>query len=411
MAAAVDVVDGRGHRRSTDGDDAAAHLRRAVHWQRYGRGPVDALHRAARPTSAAGFAAAAAGGRRDDGDRCERRRRAVDALVAAVDPGLSSPGVESRDVVLVTGPWLAGATSLIAALRDRMPEHAVRRGRRAAPGDAPAAVVFVVSAVAPLTESDCALLDAAANAHRSGHRRGVQDRRAPQLARRAGGRPGCGSRARTGATSDVPWVGVAAAPDLGEPASTNSSTLLGTTCRVDMRTSKPVAGVGSLAADGDRSRYDNAAAGADRQARVTALRESRDDILCASAGCPSPSAPSRCAARFSRRACSCPTSRATGARRCGPNCRRTPPNMTRRRLAGVRGVCDAHGSARWSTRWTTGSPTSRAIRDRTGPARARTAAAHRPARVRAAAAEVAAAGDAADDAARRGLRARCRARA
>jgi hypothetical protein len=27
------------------GDDAAAHLRRAVHWRRYSRGPVDALHR------------------------------------------------------------------------------------------------------------------------------------------------------------------------------------------------------------------------------------------------------------------------------------------------------------------------------------------------------------------------------
>jgi hypothetical protein len=27
------------------GDDAAAHLRRAVHWRRYSRGPVNALHR------------------------------------------------------------------------------------------------------------------------------------------------------------------------------------------------------------------------------------------------------------------------------------------------------------------------------------------------------------------------------
>ncbi len=48
---------------------------------------------------------------------------AADAVVAAVDPGLSSPGVESRDVVLVTGPWLAGTTSLIDALRERLPEH------------------------------------------------------------------------------------------------------------------------------------------------------------------------------------------------------------------------------------------------------------------------------------------------
>jgi hypothetical protein len=44
MSAAVDVVE-------TDGvvvdrgDDAASHLRRAVHWRRYSHGPVDALHR------------------------------------------------------------------------------------------------------------------------------------------------------------------------------------------------------------------------------------------------------------------------------------------------------------------------------------------------------------------------------
>jgi len=44
MAAAVDVVEAEGA--AVDrGDDAAAHLRRAVHWQRYSRGPVDALHR------------------------------------------------------------------------------------------------------------------------------------------------------------------------------------------------------------------------------------------------------------------------------------------------------------------------------------------------------------------------------
>lgn len=44
MAAAVDVVEAAGV--TVDGgDDAAAHLRRAVHWRRYSRGPVDALHR------------------------------------------------------------------------------------------------------------------------------------------------------------------------------------------------------------------------------------------------------------------------------------------------------------------------------------------------------------------------------
>nr|WP_231976695.1 hypothetical protein [Mycobacterium sp. E740] len=45
MTAAVDVVEAAGL--AVDrGDDSAAHLRRAVHWRRYGRGPVDALHRA-----------------------------------------------------------------------------------------------------------------------------------------------------------------------------------------------------------------------------------------------------------------------------------------------------------------------------------------------------------------------------
>jgi hypothetical protein len=44
MAAAVDVVEAAGL--TVDrGDDAAAHLRRAVQWRRYSRGPVDTLHR------------------------------------------------------------------------------------------------------------------------------------------------------------------------------------------------------------------------------------------------------------------------------------------------------------------------------------------------------------------------------
>jgi hypothetical protein len=44
MAAAVDVVEQAGVNVDR-GDDAAAHLRRAMHWRRYSRGPVDALHR------------------------------------------------------------------------------------------------------------------------------------------------------------------------------------------------------------------------------------------------------------------------------------------------------------------------------------------------------------------------------
>lgn len=44
MAAAVEVVEAAGVRVET-GDDAASHLRRAVRWRRYSRGPVVALHR------------------------------------------------------------------------------------------------------------------------------------------------------------------------------------------------------------------------------------------------------------------------------------------------------------------------------------------------------------------------------
>jgi ribose 1,5-bisphosphokinase PhnN len=141
---------------------------------------------------------------------------AADAVVAAADPGLSSPGVESRDVVLVTGPWLAGATSVIDALRERLSEHTFVEADELGPADAPAAVVFVVSAIAPLTESDSALVDLVANytdliigvvakidAHRSWREVLAADR--AQLA------------ARAPRYQHVQWVGAAAAPDLGEP--------------------------------------------------------------------------------------------------------------------------------------------------------------------------------------------------
>ena len=140
----------------------------------------------------------------------------ADALVAvAIDPALGSPGVEARDVVLVTGPWLAGTTSLIAALRDRMPEHTFVEADEIGAAEAPAAVVFVVSAIVPMTESDCALINLATNntdlivgvvskidAHRDWRDVLAADRvllaaRAPRY-------------------QHVQWVGAAAAPDLGD---------------------------------------------------------------------------------------------------------------------------------------------------------------------------------------------------
>ena len=68
----------------------------------------------------------------------------VDAMVAAIEPGLSSPGVQTRDVVLVAGPWLAGTTSLVTALREQMPDHTFVEADELSPTDAPAAVVFAV---------------------------------------------------------------------------------------------------------------------------------------------------------------------------------------------------------------------------------------------------------------------------
>ena len=203
---------------------------------------------------------------------------AVDALVAGADPGLSSPGVESRDVVLVTGPWLAGATGLIAALRDRLPEHEFVEAEDLGPADAPAAVVFVVSAVAPITESDCALIDLAAqhtdlvvgavskiDVHRDWRDVLAEDR--SRLAAHA-------ARYR-----EVPWVGVAAAPDLGEPNIDELVDLLRS--RLD---DVDVERRNRLRAWESRlqtviSRYEKDGAGADRQARVTALRDRREGVL------------------------------------------------------------------------------------------------------------------------------------
>ncbi len=140
----------------------------------------------------------------------------VDALVLAVDADLPPPAVTRDDVVLVSGPWLAGTTGVIAALRERLPQHTFVEPAELRPGAAPVAVVFVVSATAPLTESDCALLDAAAadtdavigvvtkiDVHRTWRDVLDADRRiaAAHAPRYAG----------------MPWVGAAAAPDLGAP--------------------------------------------------------------------------------------------------------------------------------------------------------------------------------------------------
>jgi hypothetical protein len=67
---------------------------------------------------------------------------------------------DDRDVILVIGPALSGATSVANALRQRLGGYRVVECL--GPGERPAAVVFVVSAAAPITQSQIALLDAAA---------------------------------------------------------------------------------------------------------------------------------------------------------------------------------------------------------------------------------------------------------
>jgi hypothetical protein len=213
-----------------------------------------------------------------DVDQAGDPTTAVDALVAGVDPGLSSPGVEARDVILVTGPWLAGSTGLIAALRDRLPDHEFVEAEEIGPADAPAAVVFVASAVAPITESDCALIDLATqhtdlvigalskiDVHRGW--RDVLEQNRSRLA------------ARAARYQEVPWVGVAAAPDLGDPDIGELVDLLRS--RLD---DIDVKRRNRLRAWESRlqtviSRHDRDGAGDDRRARVTALRERRDGVL------------------------------------------------------------------------------------------------------------------------------------
>ncbi|OMC30603.1 hypothetical protein A5740_16415 [Mycobacterium sp. GA-1841] len=201
----------------------------------------------------------------------------ADAVVTAIDPGLNSPGVQTRDVVLVSGPWLAGSTSVMAALRERMPQTEFVESTELVAGEAPAAVVFVVSASAPVTESDCALVDLASrytdlvvgvvskiDAHRDW--RDVRDADAAILAE------------RDARYERMPWVGVAAAPDLGEPQLDELVELL-----TDKLADPDIARRNRLRAWETRleaviGRYEADGAGADRAARVQVLRERRAEL-------------------------------------------------------------------------------------------------------------------------------------
>jgi hypothetical protein len=197
----------------------------------------------------------------------------ADAVVAAVDPGLSSPGVKSRDVVLVTSPWLAGTTSLTASLRERLPNVAFVETGELSVGEAPIAVVFVVSAAARLTESDCALLDVAAantdlvigvvskiDAHRNWRNVLAADRQALIV--------------HDARYRNVSWVGVAAAPDLGDPKIDELAERLGHLGDARLvRRNRLRAWENRLQTV--MRRYEDEAAGAGHKAKIVDLREQR----------------------------------------------------------------------------------------------------------------------------------------
>lgn len=203
---------------------------------------------------------------------------AADATVAAIVSDIAPPAVQSRDVVLVTGPWLAGTSSLIAALRNEMPDCIFVEAGELATDEAPAAAVFVVSAIASITESDCALVDLAArwtdhvvcvvskiDTHRNWREVLADDRallaaHAPRYAH-------------------VPWVGVAAAPDLGDPMLDDLVGLLRRWLSDTDTARRNRLRAWEFRLQTMIDRYEAEAAGADRRARVTALRADRDGVL------------------------------------------------------------------------------------------------------------------------------------
>ncbi len=202
----------------------------------------------------------------------------VDALLHTLAPQLTAPAVQRVDAVLVTGPWLAGVSSVAAALAEEVPEHPFVEAEDLRAGEAPTAVVFVVSAAAALTESDCALIDATAadtdvviaalakiDLHRQWRELMAVDRDTLS---------GHAARYRR-----VPWIGVAAAPEGGEP-----------------QVGELVAAVRQELAAPDVARrnrfrawetrlqsavsgYERDAEGAGRRARTAALREQRSAVL------------------------------------------------------------------------------------------------------------------------------------
>ena len=207
------------------------------------------------------------------------RQDAVDALVTSLhlDVG-AGPVVQTRDVILVTGPWLAGSTSVADALRQRLGDRTFVDAADLDDGDAPAAVVFVTSAVGPLTESDCVLLDSAAantdlvigvvskiDAHRGW--RDVLEANQAAVA------------ARNPRYANMVWAGVAAAPELGEPRVEDLVEVLEEGLAHSQLSRRNRLRAWETRLSRALRRHEEAAAGVGREARVAALREERSEAL------------------------------------------------------------------------------------------------------------------------------------
>ncbi|MFN8228593.1 MAG: hypothetical protein U0R18_17955 [Mycobacterium sp.] len=113
-------------------------------------------------------------------------------------------------IVLVCGPPRAGVTAVADALRDALSGVDVVEPAGLRPGNAPAVVVFVVSAAARLATSDCLVLDGVLDAVSADRVVGVVSK---VDAHRAWRDTVVASRSRYPTLS---WLGVTAAPQLGE---------------------------------------------------------------------------------------------------------------------------------------------------------------------------------------------------
>lgn len=202
----------------------------------------------------------------------------VDALVAAAGPGLDPPAIQRCDAVLVTGPWMAGVSAVADALRERLPQRTFVESTDLGPAEVPVAVVFVVSAAANLTPSDCALLAAATE--NTDAVVGVVSKIDVHLNWRdivAANRDWLGVHAAR--YGRAPWVGAAALPDLGDPDV--DDLVEAVTALLD---DPDLARRNRLRAWESRlqtaaRRFDREVEGSGRRARVEALREERSTAL------------------------------------------------------------------------------------------------------------------------------------